>query len=153
MPAAHARVSRRITVPQPRESVWRRVEDMDGIAGLMPSLERCTPLGDGQYHWQLRSYTALGYRFSPEVTLAVEWRRPDRISFTPTAASSQRATGGGALRLDAVDVTATEVSMEADVRIDLPVPRLLVGPAGAVLTREFRSGFDRFLARLADAAG
>ena len=151
MTTAVARVARSRTVPAPREAVWEQVADVDGLTRMMESVQAWERLAEDRYRWRLRTYSALGYHVTPEIDLKILWHPQHRVVFAPAGSSAEHARADGSLML-AEDGPATHVEIRAAIEVDLSIPRLLGTPATAVLSHEVRSGFDRFLARLATAA-
>lgn len=151
MTTAVARVARSRTVPAPRETVWRQVADVEGLTGLMESVQAWERLDEDRYRWRLRTYRALGYHVTPEIDLRIQWHPQHRVVFAPAGSSAEHARADGHLAL-AENGAATHVEIRAAIEVELSIPRLLGTPATAVLSHEVRSGFDRFLERLTTAA-
>lgn len=148
MAVAVAEVERSRRIAAPTTEVYARIDHVDGIVALMESLRHHEPLdAEGAYRFRLRSYSALGYRFQPEAELRLTWTPGSRVNFEPVGDSARRAAATGAIELRE-DGGATTASIRVRLELDLPIPGLLTGAAGAVLRHELAAGFDRMLRRL-----
>lgn len=126
--------------------------DLDTLGGLIDALEEIRPLDGGGHLFLLRTVHALGQRFRPGAKLQVAFVAPERVTFEPVAESADAADAAGVVSLTATDDGDTHAQVSIDVRLILPLPRLLAGPASALLAHELRSGFDGFLDNLATVA-
>lgn len=145
---AVAEVERSRHIQAPVAQVYRHISDVEGIVGMMESLRDWEPIDDrGAYRFTLRSYSALGFRFQPVAELRMTWSAPTRVDFEPVGESARRAAAEGAIELHDRE-GQTAASIRVSLRLDLPIPSLMTGAAGAVLRHELAGGFDRMLHRL-----
>jgi len=148
---AVAEVERSRRIAAPTEQVYARIADVEGIVAMLESLRSWEAMDDdGAYRFTLRSYSALGYRFQPEAELRMTWTEPQGVTFEPVGESARRAAANGAIELEHIDGRTT-ARIRVDLRLELPIPKLLTGAAAAVLRHELSSGFDRMLRRLDEA--
>jgi uncharacterized membrane protein len=149
---AVAQVERSRRIDAPTEQVYAHIADVAGIVAMLESLRSWEAMDDqGAYRFTLRSYSALGYRFQPVAELRMTWTSPQGVTFEPVGESATRAAANGSIELQRTDGRTT-ARIHVDLRLELPIPRLLTGAAGAVLRHELSSGFDRMLRRLDEAA-
>lgn len=146
-----AHVERDRHLDAPREHVHEVVRDIPTVARLIPRVDHAEELDGGAWRWVVEEHHALGYTVQPAFTVRIEADPPRTVRFVhePDHDAPAGRTGGG-ITLDASGPARTVATVEIRVDLDLPIPRLLRGPARSLIELEVRRSVDRFLANLAD---
>lgn len=124
------------------------VSDTATVAALMPRIDHAEPLAEGRWRWIVEEHHALGYSVRPAFTVAISTSpRAVRFDQVPDPDAPDGRAGGG-ITLAPAGPGATEARVDLRVELDLPIPRLLRGPARAIIELEVRRAIDRFLEAL-----
>lgn len=132
-----------------RERVHQTVADTPTVAELIPRVQTATPLGPDTWRWTLEEHHALGHTVQPAFTVRIEDHAPSGVRFVhqPDPGAPDGRAGGG-ITLVAASSEATTATVDVEVSLDLPIPRLIRGAARALIELEVRRSVDRFLAAL-----
>lgn len=145
------KVEESFEVNQPRDALWRFVQDIEQVAWCLPGVERVTVIGPDDL--ELTVTQRLGpFSASFETKMHIEEREEGRrISFTAVGRSVRGASGNlraeNTVTLEDGDGSGrTRVLIEADVALGGvlgAVGQKVVAKQGAKVTREFAKNVER----------
>lgn len=119
----HARNRSAATLAASADQVWRILIDPDLLVKFTPNLKRIDVEGD-RWTWHLTRLPVLSAAIEPSFTEVMEFEEPRRIGFRHDPARAEERAGVEGEYLITPVPDGTEVSIDIEVWVDLPLPRL-----------------------------
>ncbi|MXG91426.1 SRPBCC family protein [Nocardioides flavescens] len=146
-----------------QQEIWDVLRDPDLMARFTPFLQSITETRSGEgggetvhWVWQMTGLDVPGIDLKPRFTEKMVFAEPDRIDFThdpPTdaGAKAEKASVEGWYELspaDDVEPGATNLVIDLQITVDLPVPKVAGGVVRTAMARVVDQMGDRFSANL-----
>jgi len=142
-----------------QQEIWDVLRDPDLMARFTPFLQSITESRDGEeihWVWQMTGLDVAGIDLKPRFTEKMVFVEPDRIDFThdpPTGdgARTEKTSVEGWYELspaDDVEPGATNLVIEMQITVDLPVPKVAGGVVRTAMAQVIDQMGDRFSANL-----
>ena len=139
-----AKACKSTTVFAPFARAVDTVRDVRTFGGYSPGVERIEDLGGGRYRWIIEERNTLGMSFKADYVNRYSNVGSGAVAFET---ESGNMTVQGTWQVSGEDREVT-VTIDIESVVDLPVPRLLAGPARVFaqreLTRAIAAQLERF---------
>jgi carbon monoxide dehydrogenase subunit G len=142
------------TVPVGPDEIWRVLTDPSTLAHLTP-LVRSIEATDSQWRWKLNGIDGLGLSFEAVFTERMEFTEKQQIVFShdPPADERERAAVEGVYDLTPAGETATDLQVDLELFVDLPLPGLSRRGVEPLILSTMRLTGQRFASNLYEHLG
>ncbi len=142
------------TVPASRDQIWRILTDPSTLADLTPLVRSIEATGP-QWRWKLNGIDGLGLSVEAVFTERMEFTEKQQIVFShdPPEDDRERAAVEGVYELTWAGETATDLQVDLELLVDLPLPRLSRHAVEPLILSTMRLTGQRFATNLYEHLG
>ena len=137
------------TVPVSSDEIWQVLTDPALLAALTPLVRSIEATGS-QWQWTLNGIEGLGLKVEAVFTEQMEFTEREQIVFShdPPEGERERAAVEGVYDVTPVSPTETELKVDLELLVDLPLPRLSRHAVEPVMLSTMRLTGQRFATNL-----
>jgi carbon monoxide dehydrogenase subunit G len=133
------------SVARPRDKVYGYLAKVKtAIPGNFPGVERFEETGPDTFRWTFESLSYGGHHLAIGFVTRFVFSPEDKIVMEPSGTGS-RLNGSWTLREQGGN---TEVTFQAHLELELPIPFFLKGMAAPVAQKEITKLFERYIGRV-----
>jgi len=142
------------TVPVGRDEIWEVLTDPTTLADLTPLVRSIEATGS-QWLWTLNGIDGLGLSVEAVFTERMEFTEGQQIVFThdPPDGERERAAVEGVYDLTPAGENATDLKVDLELLVDLPLPRLSRHAVEPLMLSTMRLTGQRFATNLYEHLG
>lgn len=142
------------TVPVAQEQIWGILTDPNMLADLTPLVRSIESTGT-QWTWTLNGIDGLGLSVEAVFTERMDFTEPTQIVFShdPPEGVRERAAVEGVYDLAPAGKKATELRVDLELLVDLPLPRLSRHAVEPLIHSTMRVTGQRFATNLYEHLG
>lgn len=142
------------TVPVTQDKIWEILTDPNMLADLTPLVRSIEATGS-QWTWTLNGIDGLGLSVEAVFTERMDFTERTQIVFThdPPAGTRERAAVEGVYDLAPAGKNATDLRVDLELMVDLPLPRLSRHAVEPLIHSTMRLTGQRFATNLYEHLG
>ena len=142
------------TIPVGPDKIWRILTDSASLAHLTPLVRSIEATGS-QWRWTLNGIGGLGLSVEAVFTERMEFTEWQQIVFShdPPEGERERAAVEGVYDLMPAGETATDLKVDLELFVDLPLPRLSRHAVEPLMLSTMRMTGQRFASNLYEHLG
>lgn len=142
------------TVPVGRDEIWDILTDPSMLADLTPLVRSIEATGSN-WRWTLNGIDGLGLSVEAVFTERMEFTAREQIVFThdPPEGGHERAAVEGVYDLAPAGDTETDLKVDLELFVDLPLPRLSRHAVEPIMHSTMRLTGQRFATNLYEHLG
>lgn len=142
------------TVPVGPDEIWRVLTDPSTLADLTPLVRSIEATGS-EWRWKLNGIDGLGVSVEAVFTERMEFTEKQQIIFShdPPEDERERAAVEGVYDLKPAGESATDLQVDLELFVDLPLPRLSRYAVEPLILSTMRLTGQRFASNLYEHLG
>lgn len=142
------------TVPVTRDEIWAILTDPKALADLTPLVRSIEATGS-QWRWTLNGIDGLGLSVEAVFTERMDFTEREQIVFShdPPDGVRERAAVEGVYDLSTAGKNATDLRVDLELLVDLPLPRLSRHGVEPLIHSTMRLTGQRFASNLYEHLG
>lgn len=136
-------------VPAERAEIWKVLTDPALLPRLTPYLDKISVDGD-HWRWEMSRLPVLSVSVAPAFTERMDFDPRDRIDFShePPEGTQEKAAAEGTYTLEDAGEDGTELTIDLEITVDLPLPRAAAPAVRAVMGKVMDRMGEKFAANL-----